>query len=305
MDTEFVLDQMEATAEPFAVCELNGRCELGLDKDPSATLHYVLAGEGEIALPGQQPIAVRKGSLVLIPALSRHTLRSFGALNEPVPACRPAELEIAHLLHGDATSGDDRLVAICAHISLSLRSVHNLIDLIRDPIAENVDESSLLALPLRALLGELANPGPGSKAMIRALLLVCTIEMMRRRMAAKDPNLSWMAALRDPKLWPVLRRMLEAPGEQHSLESLAEISGMSRSAFAKRFSDAYGSGPMELLRDLRMQRASVCLLETDLPVKRIAEMSGFRSRSAFTRAFEATTGLSPQQFRLSQSETDI
>ena len=298
MDTEFILDQMEATAEPFALCQLHGKCEIGLDKDPSATLHYVLAGCGEIHLPGRVPISLTCGSLVLVPALSRHTLRSFGEHVEPVPACRPAGLELAHLIEGDAVAENgDQLITICAHIALSLRSLHNLIDLIREPIAETVDDSPLLAMPVRAILDELANPGTGSKAMIRALLLVCTIEMMRRRLAAQDQSLSWMAALRDPRLWPVLRRMLDAPGEAYSLESLAEIAGMSRSAFAKRFADAYGSGPMELLRDLRMQRASTSLLETDLPVKRIAEMSGFRSRSAFTRAFEAATGISPQQFR--------
>lgn len=299
MDTEFILDQMQATAEPFALCQLRGECELGLGKDPVATLHYVLAGRGEIVLPGQPAIPLRPGSLALIPALSAHSLRSFGALSDPVPVCRPASLQIAHVMHGDSNNEGDELIAICARISLSLRSLHNLIDLVHTPIVEEVEEETLLALPVKGILRELSNPGPGSKAMIRTLLLVSAIEMMRRRLSAKDDNLGWMSALRDPKLWPVLRRMLDAPGDRYSLESLAELAGMSRSAFAKRFAEAYGRGPMELLRALRMQRAATRLIETDTPIKRIAELSGFQSRSAFTRAFEAVTGLSPQQFRSS------
>ncbi|MEM7187968.1 MAG: AraC family transcriptional regulator [Pseudomonadota bacterium] len=288
---------METAAEPFALCQLHGECELGLAKGPSATLHYVLAGRGELLLPGQAPIMLQRGSLVLVPALNSHVMRSFGGVGDPVPVCRPAELDLAHFIEGEVASEKEQLIAICSRISLSLRSLHNLIDLVRTPIVQSVDPDSFLALPLQAILRELAEPAQGSMALIRALLLVCTIDMMRQRLAAGDQSLAWMAALRDAGLWSALQEMLDAPGGSHSLESLAEISGMSRSTFAKRFSDAYGTGPMELLRDLRMQRAAASLIETDVPVKRLAELSGFRSRSAFTRAFEAAMGSPPQEFR--------
>ncbi|MEO0910600.1 MAG: cupin domain-containing protein, partial [Pseudomonadota bacterium] len=72
MDTEFILDQMETSAEPFAVCQLHGRGDLPLGKDPMATLHYILAGRGEIIMPDAPPIEIEQGSLVLIPSLCRH-----------------------------------------------------------------------------------------------------------------------------------------------------------------------------------------------------------------------------------------
>ena len=64
--------------------------------------------------------------------------------------------------------------------------------------------------------------------------------------------------------------MLDRPSHPHTVESLAQAAGMSRSSFAERFSDAYGSGPMKLLRDLRMHLAASLLTESDLPAKRIA-----------------------------------
>ena len=158
-------------------------------------------------------------------------------------------------------------------------------------------EGSGLEAPLRRLVEEITEPGFGSRAMIRALLLQCMIDLLRRRLGAGDPALGWMGALKDRSLWLALRRMLDAPGDPHSVDSLAAEAGMSRSTFAKRFADAYGRGPMELLRDLRMRHAATLLAETDLPVKRIAEMAGFRSRSAFTRTFEALIGASPRAFR--------
>ena len=134
--------------------------------------------------------------------------------------------------------------------------------------------------------------------MLQALLRVLIIELMRCRLAAGDVGLLWMKALRDPQLWPVLLQILDHPGDPHSVESLAETSGLSRSVFARRFSEAYGAGPMELLREVRMQTAAGLLQDSNLPVKRIAETVGFRSRSSFSRAFEASVGCSPQQFRV-------
>ena len=103
--------------------------------------------------------------------------------------------------------------------------------------------------------------------------------------------------LADQKLWTALQLMLDEPGAPHSVESLSSAAGMSRSTFSKRFSDAYGRGPMELLRNIRIRFASGMLAETDLPVKRIAQLAGFQSRSAFTRAFETIVGISPGAFR--------
>ena len=132
--------------------------------------------------------------------------------------------------------------------------------------------------------------------MIRALLLECMIQLLRKRLLARDPALNWMAALIDQGLWNALRLMLDKPGDPHNVDSLAAAAGMSRSSFAERFSDAYGSGPMKLLRDLRMRLAGSLLEQSELPVKRIAELVGFQSRSAFTRTFDSVTGKSPREF---------
>jgi len=109
-----------------------------------------------------------------------------------------------------------------------------------------------------------------------------------------------MGALVDKRLWVVLKAMLDEPGELHTVESLADKAGMSRSTFAEHFSEAYGTGPMSLLRILRMNRACQLLEKSDIPVKRIAEMVGFQSRSAFTRMFDSIVGKSPREFRQEQ-----
>lgn len=297
MSYEHIFNELEITTNPFALCELRGECNLGLGREPTATLHYVLSGMGEITLRGRPPVQVARGSIVLIPAMQSHILRSFGGSSDPIPTCRPAELDLARLLKTSADASGDQLTALCTHVTIGLRGVKDIVDLVREPMVECVSPGSRMEQPLLRLIDEVSSPGLGSRAMIRAILLECMIHMLRSRLAAQDQALAWMAALKDPSVWKALRVMLDEPGQAHSVESLADTVGMSRSAFAKRFSEAYGSGPMELLRDLRMRMAGTLLKETDLPVKRVAEMVGFSSRSAFSRMFEAKIGQSPRSFR--------
>lgn len=298
MPYEHIFNELEIHTDPFALCELHGKCDLGLSRNHSATLHYILSGKGKLLLKGRTPIHLTQGTLVLIPALQTHTLHSHGGKGDPFPTCKPAELNLArHLSRAKDSKDDEQLVALCAHVTIGLRGVKDIIDLIREPIVELVKEGSQIETPLCRLVGEISNPKLGSRAMIRAILLECMIDLLRERIEAKDQALTWMAALKDKSVWSALRLMLDAPGDNHTVESLANTVGMSRSSFAKRFSDAYGNGPMELLRDLRMRLAGSLLSDTDLPVKKIAAMVGFQSRSSFTRMFEKKSGMSPRTFR--------
>jgi AraC-like DNA-binding protein len=297
MTFEHIFNELEMQTDPFALCELQGECHLGLGRDPRATLHYILSGEGEITLRGRKPFRIARGSLVLVPAMQSHVLRSFGSNSDPIPECRPAELNLARLLITSDSAPNGQLTALCSHVTLGLRGVKDLIDLVREPIVECVSSGSRMEQPLARLIEEVSNPALGSRAMIRALLLQCMIHLLRHRFAAQDPALVWMVALKDHSVWTALQLMLDTPGDAHTVDSLASTVGMSRSAFAKRFTDAYGSGPIDLLRDLRMRKAGTLLTQTDLPVKRVAEMVGFSSRSAFSRMFETKTGQSPRGFR--------
>lgn len=300
MKYDHIFDELEISTDPFALCELRGTCDLGLGRDASATLHYILSGEGEISLRAQEPIKVSRGMLVFIPALQNHALRSFGSKNDPVPECKPAALKLASFMAGTQQMDRGQLTSLCAHVSVGLRGATDIIDVIREPMIENVSSPSQMRPALQALLGEVSNPQLGSRAMIRTLLMQSMIQMLRKRLANDESGVRWMAALADPSIWNALKAMLDNPGDNHTVENLAECVSMSRAAFAKRFAEAYGSGPMELLRDLRMRRAGHLLEKTDLPVKRVADLVGFSSRSAFTRAFEAKTGQSPRDFRRSR-----
>lgn len=304
MSYEPIFERLDINATPFALCELQGKCDLGLARRSSATLHYLLAGRGEIVIRGLPSLPVDRGSLVLVPATLSHTLRSFGENGNPVPDCHPAELDLdRHLAGQDVEGSTDRLLAICSQVNVGFRGVGDLIDLVREPIVEQTGADAAMGQAVGQLLRELSSPRLGSRAMVRALLLQNIIQLLRNRLEAGDPALGWMTALTDQKLWTALRLMLDQPEDALSVDSLAASAGLSRSAFSKRFSDAYGGGPMELLRNIRIRRAASLLADSDLPVKRVAQLAGFQSRSAFTRAFESIVGMAPGAYRKSAQES--
>ena len=73
---------------------------------------------------------------------------------------------------------------------------------------------------------------------------------------------------------------------------MAERTGLSRSAFFKRFNELSGQSPGQVLLALRMHRACA-LLRADASVAEVAAAVGYQSTAAFTRAFHKATGQQP------------
>lgn len=132
----------------------------------------------------------------------------------------------------------------------------------------------------------------------------CLILLIRRQLRKNTPQSGLLAVLRDGRLGAAVRSVLMRPAADHSLPELAQTAGMSRSGFAKAFSDAFGETPMEFVLRTRLHEAAKLLRISDLPVKSIAASAGFASRSHFSRAFKETYGADPSAYRSQQRAVD-
>jgi AraC-like DNA-binding protein len=86
------------------------------------------------------------------------------------------------------------------------------------------------------------------------------------------------------------------PGYPWTLQSLAERVGMSRSVFALRFRETVGATPMEYLARWRMLLAADRLRNSSDGLSAIAQSLGYKSESAFGKAFRRVMGCSPRQY---------
>lgn len=286
-----VLSAMAVEVEPFSLCEMAPRGWLDMPKSPCASLHYVLSGSGALHLGPRRSHPVSEGDLILVPAGASHSIGAEDGLFVSFANCQPARLGLAHHRAGTTEDGQG-LIVLCASIRLGLQGAGTVIDLLREPIIEAAGAGHLI----RLILDELAEPGPGSLAQIKALLLYLIIATLRRSVMRQDPGTGWLLALADRTLWPALAEVIAHPGADHSVESLAERVGMSRARFAARFKQSFGTGPMHVVRDLRLQHAARLLIESPAGVARVAERVGFSSRSHFSQAFLARYGVSPARY---------
>jgi AraC-like DNA-binding protein len=164
-----------------------------------------------------------------------------------------------------------------------------------------VDDPSCRAWlkPLVEMLIETAqHRGPGVQAMLDRLLQIAFVELLRLQLATPNANANaWLQALLAPDLGPAIVAMHTRLEEQWSIERLAKLARLSRSAFAERFQRQLGCSPGAYLVERRMRRADELLRNTPLVSKQIARSVGYASEGAFSAAFKRWAGESPRSRR--------
>ena len=82
-----------------------------------------------------------------------------------------------------------------------------------------------------------------------------------------------------------------------SLSVLAHQAGMSERSFSRHYAEAAGQTPARAIERLRVEAAQNLLLESRLPVKRIAQRCGFGSEETMRRSFLRLLAVTPQDYR--------
>lgn len=85
--------------------------------------------------------------------------------------------------------------------------------------------------------------------------------------------------------------------EKITVEDLTRIAHVSRSSYIKKFKEICKMTPSAYITKIRMESASIMLLNTSLSISDIAGRTGFYDASHFTKTFESTFNISPVEFR--------
>lgn len=86
-----------------------------------------------------------------------------------------------------------------------------------------------------------------------------------------------------------------------SVENIAESSGLNRSYFGKIFKESVGKSPQEFLISYRMIKAAELLRMTRYSINEIGSAVGYPNQLHFSRAFKSVYGVSPRNWRNSNS----
>ena len=262
-----------------------------------APFHVVLRGECELWLPdSDRTIALRPGSLLVLPRGSAHVLRAGSA---PVRIrTRPGELVDLKTNVRDPARAE--LEILCGEFEFRGRRRSALLEALPDSLVVEFaarPEFGWLQGLLRMMAHEIAHQGPGAAAIVAELSGAVFTLAVRAHLESQPAHAGVLGVMAQARLAPALAAMLESPGQAWTVASLAARCNLSRAAFARLFAQHAGTGPLELLTALRMELASRLLALGEQDTATIGEAVGYRSEAAFNRAFARHAGMPPGRYR--------
>lgn len=265
-------------------------------------IHLIRQGRCWLRIPSASaPLRLCAGDVVLIPSALAHIL-SDAPDTPPLPLDEGLALARHRAEHAwKGEPGAARASLLCAEITFDAAAQHPLAGLLPDVIhipAHEDGPDAALATLARMLIKEVERQGAGSQIVVARLIDALLVMIVRHWLDAQQvPNPGWLGALRDPKILRALAAMHHDPGHPWSVTELAARSGMSRAAFARRFSLLVGQTPFGYLAQWRMNLAAQLLRSTTLSVEQVALGVGYDSATAFGNAFRRHFSISPGRYR--------
>jgi AraC-like DNA-binding protein len=252
----------------------------------------VLEGKCLLAVQGAPAITIQAGDFVLLPTTPGFTMTSI----EPGPAklvdpgtAAGSSGEVRHGTRGGRP--DVRLLG--GYFVLDSPDPALLASLL--PTLLHVRAAERLALLVRLVGEESLSQLPGRELMLSRLVEALLIEALRASPGDDAPP-GLLRGLADARLAPALRQMHRQSARAWTVDRLARLSALSRSAFYERFTRTVGMPPMEYLLGWRMALAKDLLRRADAGLAEIAERIGYGSASAFSTAFSKYAGLPPSRY---------
>ncbi|MBP2309801.1 AraC-like DNA-binding protein [Azospirillum melinis] len=274
-----------------------GRWGIGYPAFHKPGFTLILKGECWVSFEGGASLRIATGDFLLLPSTPAFTLSSH-----PGIACAPREPTDRPVRHGDqegeaefeALGGAFQIEQVNAPLLLTL-----LPHMIHIPAREG--RADRFGRVIDLIVEECGHQDPGRELILQRMLEVLLVEALRwRGLAADGLQSGLLNGLRDPALARVLRALHGDVRANWTVAGLAKIAGQSRSAFAARFGEVLGCGPIEYLARWRMALAKDALVRGAKSLERIAEEVGYESASSFSTAFRKRQGCPPGQFARSQ-----
>ncbi len=193
----------------------------------------------------------------------------------------------------DAEHGAD---FACANLRFDGGSHHPVVAALPEVICLPLTQLEGAAAVLTLLFDEAFGENCGRRIMVNRLFEVVLLQVMRCLMEADLVHGGMLAGLSHPKLRKALIMMHDDPAAAWTLDALANGSGMSRSLFAATFRQVVGVTPGIYLQGWRIRLAQRAIRQ-GRSLKTIIHEIGYGSEAALSRAFKASCGMTPREWR--------
>lgn len=283
---------------------LNVRCQASGDylvdhvRSPpgEALFHIVLKGSCIIEVERMSPIVAHAGELVVFPNGAAHRL-IHASTEHGVHAwhTRSAGLFAAETPDPGALVELDLL---CGRFNYEPLTGALLFDSLPPAMHVRQESGADRFTMVAELIGmEAQDTKLGAQEVVTSLITALFVIALRQHFDEAPIDRSMLAVLLDKSLAPSWLAMFANPSAPWDVESLASLSNMSRSTFARRYAAVAGKGPATVLLAIRCMLALKALRTTRLPTHEIASQVGYKSEAAFCKAFTRQMGMTPSMAR--------
>jgi len=309
-DLDSLIATLEVNVVALVECLVSPGWSLSFPAVGVPAIHYTLKGRGQMVLGDGTKITLVPHAMVIMPPGQSFRIDAI-VDGEKLPTLRVKEARILSLVAPETmqtfVAGEDepQLLTICGYFRASYGTTIDLFATLRSPIVEQFDALDHLAHNLQSVLAELAARQVGMLAMTTSLLKQVFVVLLRRSLKSADAWMERFSMLSDPQITRAFADMVAMPGAPHSLLTLSQAAGLSRSAFMARFLRCLGQPPMVVLRQLRMRQAANLLTANVLSVEQVARAVGYTSRSSFSRAFRQAYGNEPAAHRAATEQPPV
>ncbi|MDX1399991.1 MAG: AraC family transcriptional regulator, partial [Oceanospirillum sp.] len=217
---------------------------LSVPKDECSRLYLVKSGRLQLTTPSEpEPLECQCGDLIWLPRGDAHQLselredaRESGIRPDQQPTAVVTQIEI-QFLHREPNQEQNLLQS-------------TLPDLLYLPASES--QISNLKPLVELMFQEAGQQRCGHTTVVNRLAEVLLVNLLRHLMANQKVATGVLGGLSDLRLARAMTGIHDTPGENWTLEELANTAGMSRTAFSKRFREVVGFTPADYLAQWRM-----------------------------------------------------
>ncbi len=275
--------------------------EHAAESDRWAPFHFVTRGGCLVELSGVgSTIPLSAGDVAVLPHGNRHAVRGLttpaGARGPfGIRSCRSGAVDLK-----SNTDGEPETQLICGRLRFELARDNLVLAALPDAIVVSAaDEpgASRLRMLMSAIQEELESARAGAEAIATDLASALFVMVVRIHLDREGSDQGLLGLLAHRQVGRAVAAMLDDPARNWTLDELAARANASRASLVRMFQRTVQLAPLAFLGELRLELARRKLRATVLPVAAIGDEVGYRSESAFSRAFYRRFGMRPGEAR--------
>ncbi|WP_327004323.1 AraC family transcriptional regulator [Dactylosporangium sp. NBC_01737] len=280
-------------------CMLAGatRFEFGACHEHEAPFHVLLEGTCLLRI-GSRKLSLVPGDVVVIPSGAPHTITTPGR-GRPQGVVKTSGDVFTTVR--SARGGESVIDLFCGHYTFGPGAGTMLLRSLPDPVHASFGQpagSGMLQTLSSLMRNEAQWQGAGTAVILSSLSTVLLAMVLRTSRGLATGATLWTAA-GDNRIAAVIERVLDDPGADWSISRLSAVAAMSRATFIRHFQHSTAMTVGAFVTRARLMTAAELLRSGDDTVAAIAARVGYRSESAFSRAFRTASGTTPARFRRS------